>query len=296
MTSTGPAAAPSTGPAAGPAEAATGPAWWDAPYEHLRAVREEAASGRHVALVTLDLPERRNMMSEPMTASWARLVAALREDPDLAAVVVTGEGSAFCSGGDLSWIGAEPDADVSPLRERMITFYRTWLALSDLEVPTIAAVNGPAIGAGMAVALACDIRYAGRSARMGVPFTALGLHPGMASTWSLPEVAGLAVARDLLLTGRLVDAEEAARLGLVSRVVPDDEVLSAALEAARRVASAAPVATRLTTLALRGGGHASRERALEWEALAQAVTLATEDLHEGLAAQRERRAPRFTGR
>jgi enoyl-CoA hydratase/carnithine racemase len=248
-----------------------------------------------VVLVTLDLPDRRNMMSAAMTASWGRAMAELRADPSVRAVVVTGAGSAFCSGGDLSWIGAEPDAGVADLRARMLAFYRTWLSVRDLEVPTIAAVNGPAVGAGLAVALACDIRYAAEDARLGAPFTALGMHPGMATTWLLPEVAGPAVARDLLLTGRMVTGAEAVSLGLVSRAVPVAEVLPAALEAAAAVAATAPVASRLTKAALAGGGHACFEAALEWEGLAQAVTLATADLQEGLAAARERRAPRFTG-
>ena len=101
------------------------------------------------------------------------------------------------------------------LRSRMLPFYRTWLAIRDLEVPTIAAVNGAAIGAGLAVALACDLRYAAEDAKLGVPFTALGMHPGMATTYLLPEVAGLAVARELLLTGRIVTGAEAAASGLV---------------------------------------------------------------------------------
>jgi enoyl-CoA hydratase len=249
-----------------------------------------------VALVTLDLPERRNMMSAGMTASWGRVMADLRADRSLRAVVVTGAGSAFCAGGDLSWIGAEPDATVDDLRARMSGFYRTWLSVRELEVPTIAAVNGAAVGAGLAVALACDLRYAAADARLGVPFTALGMHPGMATTWLLPEVAGLAVARDLLLTGRMVSGAEAAAMGLVNRAVPPGEALEQALAAAAQVAAAAPVATRLAKVALASGGHASFEGALQWEALAQPVTLATQDLQEGLAAQRERRPPRFTGR
>ena len=248
-----------------------------------------------VVLVTLDLPDRRNMMSAAMTASWGRVMAGLRGDPDVRAVVVTGEGSAFCSGGDVSWIGGEPDATVDALRSRMLPFYRTWLAIRDLEVPAIAAVNGAAIGAGLAVALACDLRYAAEDAKLGVPFTSLGMHPGMATTYLLPEVAGLAVARELLLTGRIVTGAEAAASGLVTRAVPRADVLSTALAAADAVAAAAPVATRLTKRALHGGGHASFEAALEWEALAQPVTLATADLQEGLRAQREKRPPRFTG-
>jgi enoyl-CoA hydratase len=249
-----------------------------------------------VVLVTLDLPERRNMMSAPMTASWGRAMASLREDRAVRAVVVTGAGSAFCSGGDLSWIGAEPAAPVDDLRARMLPFYRTWLSVRDLEVPTIAAVNGAAVGAGLAVALACDLRYAAEDARLGVPFTALGMHPGMATTWLLPEVAGLGVARELLLTGRMVTGTEAAAMGLVNRALPAGQVLDEALAVASAVAATAPVASRLTKRALASGGHASFEAALEWEALAQPVTLATEDLQEGLRAQRERRAPRFTGR
>jgi len=248
-----------------------------------------------VVLVTLDLPERRNAMSEAMTGSWGRAMARLRSDPSVRVVVVTGAGSAFCSGGDVSWIGAEPAASVDRLRARMMPFYRTWLAVRDLEVPTIAAVNGAAIGAGMALALACDLRYAAADARLGMPFTALGMHPGMASTFLLPEVAGLAVARELLLTGRIVTGAEAVGLGLVNQAFPAAEVLDRALLVAATVAATAPVAARLTKRALSRGGPVTFEAALEWEALAQPVTLATADLQEGLAAQRERRPPRFTG-
>ncbi|QQS00073.1 MAG: enoyl-CoA hydratase/isomerase family protein [Austwickia sp.] len=269
--------------------------WWETSYEHLRVERRVSAE-RHIAVLTLDQPDKRNAMSDEMTASWARAAALLGADPLLAAVVVTGSGSAFCAGGDLSWIASEPDATVNDLRLRMLRFYRTWLSVPALEVPTIAAINGAAIGAGLAVALACDIRYVAGGAKVGVPFTALGLHPGMATTWSLPQVAGLAVARDLLLTGRIVDGEEAVRLGLAARALPAEEVLPAALEAADRIAAAAPVATRLTLRALRDGGHSSFADALEWEGLAQAVTMATADLQEGIAAAGERRAPTFRGR
>lgn len=269
--------------------------WWTTPYEDLR-VEAREASGRRIAVVTFDLPERRNSMSAAMTRSWVRLMGLLRQDPALAAVVVTGEGSAFNAGGDLSWIVSEPDAPVADLRQRMLAFYRSWLSVKQLEVPTIAAINGHAIGAGFALALALDVRYAAADARLGVPFTSLGLHPGMATTWSLPDVAGHAVARDLLLTGRVVTGQEAVGLGLVSLAAPADEVLGHGLAAAERVAAAAPIATRLTLQAVRDGGHASYEKALEWEALAQAVTLASEDLHEGIAAAAEKRRPTFHGR
>lgn len=263
----------------------------DQTYDQLAVTRREDG----VVVVTLDLPDRRNMMSAAMTASWGRLMAALRADREVRAVVVTGAGSAFCSGGDVSWIGAQPEATVDALRERMLPFYRTWLSIRDLEVPTIAAINGAAIGAGLAMALACDLRYAAAGARLGVPFTSLGMHAGMATTHLLPAVAGLGVARELLLTGRIVTGEEAAALGLVNRAFPREQLLDEVLGIAAAVAGTAPVATRLTTVALRGGGHRDFEAALQWEALAQPVTLATADLQEGLRAQREKRPPRFTG-
>lgn len=248
-----------------------------------------------VALLVLDDPAMRNAMSEEMTASWVAAVDFLAADPTVRVVVVTGEGSAFCSGGNTSWIASDPDATPVRLRERMLPFYRAWLSIRKLEVPTIAAINGHAIGAGLAVALACDIRYVARGARLGVPFLKLGMHPGMATTYLLPDVVGPAAARDLLLTGRLVDADEALALGMVSRVLDPEAFRADVLATAAEVAATAPVASRLTKIAL-ARGHADIEACLGWESLAQPVTLATEDLQEGIRAAQEKRPPRFTGR
>jgi enoyl-CoA hydratase/carnithine racemase len=258
---------------------------------HLRV--ERPAPG--VVLLTLDNPDQRNAMSAPMTAAWEATVDELAADPTVRVVVVTGEGRAFCSGGDTGWIASEPDASVDELRTRMLPFYRSWLSIRRLEVPTIAAVNGAAVGAGLCLALACDLRYAARGARLGAPFVRLGMHAGMGGTYLLPEVVGAARARDLLLTGRMVDADEALGMGLVSRVHEPEGFLDAVLATAGDVAAGAPVATRLTKVAL-AGGHADLEACLQWEALAQPVTLATEDLQEGIRASREKRAPEFTGR
>lgn len=249
-----------------------------------------------VALITLDDPARRNVMSDEMTASWVRAIDGLSTDADLRAVVVTGAGTSYCSGGDIGWIASEPDATVDHLRTRMIAFYRAWLSIRKLEVPTIAAINGHAIGAGLCLALACDLRFAAVGAKMGAPFVKLGLHPGMAATHLFPDVVGEAAARDLLLTGRIVDAEEARHLQLVSRVFSDETFLDEALAVAIGIAETAPIASRYTKLTLAGARHPDIDSALQWEALAQPVTLATADLQEGIAAAREKRPPRFTGR
>ena len=261
-------------------------------YSHLRV--ERPSDG--VALVTLDNPDLRNAMSDEMTASWVTAMAELATDRALRAVVVTGEGSAFCSGGNTSWIASEPDATVDDLRARMLPFYRSWLSIRALEVPTIAAVNGAAIGAGLCLALACDLRYAAAGAKLGVPFVKLGMHAGMGGTHLLPEVVGDAHAKDLLLTGRVVDADEALRIGLVSRVLDADTFHEDVLEIAAGISAGAPIATRLTTLALRDGGHRDLESALQWEAMAQPITLATADLQEGIAASKEKRPPVFEGK
>jgi len=261
---------------------------------HTRHLRlDRPADG--VALLTLDNPGQRNAMSDEMTTSWTAAIDALAADPAVRVVVVTGAGSAFCSGGDTSWIAGEPDAGVDRLRSRMLPFYRAWLSIRRLEVPTIAALNGAAIGAGMCLALACDLRYAARGARLGVPFVKLGMHAGMAATYLLPDVVGSAHARDLLLTGRLIDADEALRIGLVSQVHEPGTLLDSVLATADEIAATAPIPSRLTTLALRQR-HADLETCLQWEALAQPVTLATADLQEGIAAAREKRPPAFHGR
>jgi len=248
-----------------------------------------------VALLTLNVPERRNAMTEALTSAWSRTMTDLRADPELRAVVVTGAGTVFCAGGDLSWISGDDPENVTPdrLRAKMYPFYSAWLAIRDLPVPTIAAVNGAAVGAGLCLALACDLRYAGPRARFSAPFTTLGMHPGMAATWLLPEAVGMPRAREIFYAGRVVHAEEAVQWGLASAVAED--VLAHATGVAEQIAGTAPVAVRLTKAAL---AHPYRPfvEALEWEAVAQPITMATADLREGMAAVGEKRSPHFTGR
>lgn len=248
-----------------------------------------------IVMLTLNRPERRNAMTAELTDAWQTTISALATDPELRCVVVAGAGSAFCAGGDMGWIGADTDASVAALRARMMPFYRAWLSIRELEVPTIAAVHGPAVGAGLCLALACDLRYATPEARLSAPFTKLGMHAGMAATWLIPQAVGVAAARELLFTGRVVGGAEAHALGLVSRLLPAEGFREHVLDIAAQIAATAPVATRLTKIALATGGHGNFDAALQWEGLAQPVTLATNDLQEGLAAARERRNPNFTG-
>src|SRR5689334_9897564 len=218
-----------------------------ADHSHLRL--ERPSDG--VVRLVLDNPDQRNAMSDQMTASWVAAVDELAADRSVRVVVVTGEGTAFCSGGNTGWIASEPDAEVDYLRTRMMAFYRAWLSIRKLEVPTIAAVNGPAIGAGLCLALACDIRYAAAAAKLGAPFVKLGMNPGMAPTCLLPNAVGEANARELLLTGRSVEAEGARQLGLVSRVFPAESFTDEVAGIAEGIAATAPIPSRYTKVALR---------------------------------------------
>jgi enoyl-CoA hydratase/carnithine racemase len=150
-----------------------------------------------VALVTLNLPQLRNAMTTELTSAWVTAMDEIAVDRSLRVVVVTGAGSAFCSGADLSWLDQGNLSDNTPdrLRDRMLPFYRAWLAPQRIPVPVIAAVNGAAVGAGLCLALACDLRYASPSAAFSAPFTQVGAHGGMAVSWLLPEAVGMPRAR-----------------------------------------------------------------------------------------------------
>ncbi|WP_044380579.1 enoyl-CoA hydratase/isomerase family protein [Streptomyces noursei] len=263
-----------------------------APHEREPLRVEHRPNG--VTVLTFDNPDRRNPMTGRLTAQWRRAMRSLRQAPDLRAVVITGTGPAFCSGADLGELADQHGQGLSGTRAQLSDFYRTWLAVRDLPVPTVAAVNGHAVGAGLALALACDLRYAAAEAKLGAPFVRLGLHPGMATTALLAEAVGPARARELLLTGRLISGARAAALGMVHEALPADRVLPAALDVADEIAAAAPLAVRLTKSGL-AQGQPTVERALAWEALAQPVTTATDDFREGVQARRERRHPHFTG-
>ncbi|WP_275461132.1 enoyl-CoA hydratase/isomerase family protein [Streptomyces noursei] len=263
-----------------------------APHEREPLRVEHRPNG--VTVLTFDNPDRRNPMTGRLTAQWRRAMRSLRQSPDLRAVVITGTGPAFCSGADLGELANQHGQGLSGTRAQLSDFYRTWLAVRDLPVPTVAAVNGHAVGAGLALALACDLRYAAAEAKLGAPFVRLGLHPGMATTALLAEAVGPARARELLLTGRLISGARAAALGMVHEALPADRVLPAALDVADEIAAAAPLAVRLTKSGL-AQGQPTVERALAWEALAQPVTTTTDDFREGVQARRERRHPHFTG-
>jgi enoyl-CoA hydratase len=260
----------------------------------------ESRENEIVTLTFNDEPHR-NAMTQQMGMAFRDRVQKLAEDPDLRAVVITGGGSAFSAGGDLDMIsGLAEQAHGGDAREAvqnfMRSFYELFLSIGSLPVPTLAAINGHAIGAGLCVALACDIRYVAQEAKLGLNFTNLGLHPGMGASWTLPRLVGPAWAAELLYTSRIVSGEEAAGMGLANRCLPQAEVLSATLSTAREIAGCSPVAIRSLKKGLRHSPDADLAGQLDFESSEQALCFEQDDILEGLAAARERRAPRFDGR
>jgi enoyl-CoA hydratase/carnithine racemase len=256
-----------------------------------------------VVTLTFNDPARMNAMTEAMGEAFTRTVSALARDESLRAVVLTGAGRAFSAGGDLAMIEAKAAAGAADgprgrgaIRDFMRSFYGLFLSVRDLPCPTIAAINGAAIGAGLCVALACDVRIAASDAKLGLNFTALGLHPGMGATWTLPRLVGAARAAELLYSSRIFTGSEALEIGLVSRVAARAEVLAAARALAAEFAAAAPLAVRGVKRSLRQSEKASLDEQLGFEATEQAACFESRDVREGLAAARERRAAKFAGR
>ncbi len=262
-------------------------------YAHIALTRDG-----HVATLMLNRPDTRNAMSVAMGEEVRDAVEQVRDDREVRVLVIIGAGRAFSSGGDLGMLAAdaglaEHDAGMGgPPRE----FYARYLSVATLEIPTLAAINGHAVGAGLCFALACDLRLAAADAKLGMTFTRLGIHPGMGATYFLPRLIGEAPARDLLFTGRLVDAGEAARLGLVNRVVERDEFPAAVAAYAGELAAAAPIAVRLVKRALQRSARQTLADALDLESLQQRATFATEDAREGIRAIMAKRTPEFRNR
>lgn len=264
-------------------------------YEHIRITREDG-----IVTVAFNHPETRNSMTPAMGEEVVRAVDEIRGDPAARVVVLTGSGKAFSSGGDLGMLARDTgasDAGASPsMAGSPRDFYARYLAIRNLPVPTIAAINGHAIGAGLCIALACDLRVAVADAKMGMTFTKLGIHPGMGATYFLPRLIGTARACELFFTGRVFDAVEAERLGIVNRVAARESFEATVRALASEIAAAGPVAVRMVKKAIYRGPEHTLEEMLDYESLQQSITFTTSDAREGVTAIMEKREPRFLGR
>lgn len=253
-----------------------------------------------VAVLTLNRPEAMNALGEPGDGEQvAAACAQINGDRAIRCAILTGAGKAFSAGGNVKAMQNRTGAfGGDPARVR--TGYKTNVhriveSLFNLEVPLIAAVNGAAIGLGCDVACMADIRISADTAKFGVTFLKLGLIPGDGGAWLLPRVVGFSRACELLFTGDVIDAKTALEWGLVSKVVPGDQLLAEAHALALRISKQAPKATRLAKTLLRQGQTSSYQAVMEMSAAMQALMHHTKDHEEGVAAILEKREPSFSG-
>jgi 2-(1,2-epoxy-1,2-dihydrophenyl)acetyl-CoA isomerase len=251
-----------------------------------------------IATLTLNRPERLNALGDTLRDDLYDAVNRSASDPDVGVLVITGAGRGFCSGGDVKSMNERdktgeapsPIDRFAPIRDRIV------LAMRDCPKPIIAAVNGAAAGAGMNLALACDMRVASSAAKFSQAFVKRGLAPDWAGTWFLPRAVGTAKAFELILTGDSVDADEALKLGIVNAVFAPEQLMAETYKLARKIADGPPVAIALSKRAIYHNQDVDLRAGLEFETFAQGLCRETEDSREGVRAFMEKRAPVFKGR
>ena len=253
-----------------------------------------------IVTLTLNDPAMRNPISErDMVDAIVDALERLNDDTSVRVAILTGSGSAFSSGGDLRKMrddfGVRAEKPALTPRYYKFGIQRIPLAFEKLDVPIIAAVNGPAIGAGLDLACMCDMRIAAESARFAESFVKVGIVPGDGGAWLLPRVVGFSKACEMAFTGDMLNAAEALACGLVSRVVPDAGLLEAARALAGRIAVNPPHAVRMAKRLLMEGRHTRLDTLLEMSAAMQALTHATGDHREAVGAFLEKRTPSFKG-
>lgn len=233
-----------------------------------------------IAVITLNAPEKRNAIDLAMVQAMHRVLDELEQRPELAAIVLTGAGEkAFAAGADIAQLEQRKSADaLAAINSRL------FMRVEELAVPVIAAIRGFALGGGCELALACDVRIAGRSAKMGQPEVKLGIIPGAGGTYRLPRVVGHGMARELIYTGRILDADGCLAIGLVNSVVGDAEVLDAARALATEIAGNGRLAVRMAKATMNAIGRPGQAAAMSMESAAQAVLFDSDDKHQRMRA------------
>lgn len=250
----------------------------------------------NIAFLTLSRPDVANAVNDTMAAELVEACQRVRQADDVRAVILTGAGDkSFCSGGDLTELSKITENTSPEKAESLVLRHNMIQAIASLDRPLIAAVNGYAIGMGLALALACDIRLASESAVFSAPDVGWGYIPLSGITQRLPRLVGRGKALEMLLTAQKVDAAEAKQIGLVNKVVPADRLLQEAQEWAKRLAVKAPIALRFAKEAVLKGMDLTLEQGLRLEADIYFLLFSTKDRTEGITAFREKRPPKFVG-
>lgn len=246
-------------------------------------------SAHNIAVITLSDENQLNAMGEEMAQDFRDCIVSLNNEKDsLRAIILTGAGKAFSAGGDLEMLLSKTKLSGEENRQKMFWFYESFLSILNLQVPIISAINGAAVGAGMCVACAGDIRIASDKAKIGFAFTRLGLHPGMGATYSIPKITSTAIAAELLLTGRIIEASEALRLGLVSKITTAEDLIPEAINIAKSIAENGKEATKQLILSIRNP-PSSLADALTKEATTQSINYGSKEFLDGVMAVKNRK-------
>ena len=256
----------------------------------------EYVVSEHIATIRLNRPEKRNAFTLGMVDEWADRLAHAQSDDQVHVIVVTGTGEGFCSGIDLSWL---QDTGRSPLQHKLdLTehIHRVPLTLESVDKPVIAALNGPAVGAGLDMALMCDLRLASTTARMSMTYVKVGLVPGDGGCWLLPRLIGLPRALELLLTGDTISAERAEHLGMVNSVHEPADLMAATYDLAARLAAGPQVLTRMIKRTTHQSQRIDFRTSLDLVSSHMGVLRSTHDSVESYRAVAEKRSPVFTNR
>ncbi|MDF1670067.1 MAG: enoyl-CoA hydratase-related protein [Roseovarius sp.] len=251
-----------------------------------------------IATIRLNRPEKRNAFTVEMIDEWVEALTTCRDDDRIKAIVLTGTGDrAFCSGGDVGRMRDPKDATAVGRKSKLFDhIHHIPLLLEGIDKPYLVAVNGAATGAGMDMALMGDIRFAAQSARFGETYIKVGLVPGDGGAYYLPRLVGIPKALELLWTGDLIDADEALRLGIINRVYPDKDLMSATYEFAERLANGPSLAIRMTKRAVYQSERQDLRSALDLISSHMGIIATTEDHKEAVRAFAEKRKPVFNGR
>ncbi len=252
----------------------------------------------YIGTLILNRPEKLNVLNDKMFQEICTALDEAAEDDQIRVLVITGAGRAFCAGGEIgSMPGAEGGRSPEEYRQHLSKVQNTYLKLYNFEKPTIAMVNGVAVGGGFDLALACDMRVGSEKAKFMVAFTRIGLIPGTGGMWLMPRILGMAKACELIFTGDFIEGEEAEKTGILSKLVSSENLEKETMALAAKIAKGPPIAIKLAKMQLyRGLELSNLEAALQYTAAAQLIVFSSEDHKEGVRAFMEKREPVFQGK
>lgn len=246
-----------------------------------------------ISILTLNQPDKLNAMDDAMATSFREAISYLKTDRNTAVLIVTGEGKAFSAGGNLQKMSEMAKTPPIANSKATMEFYKCFLCIRDLDVPTIAAINGPAVGAGACLPLACDMRLASTKSKIGFTFAKIGLNPGMGAEYFLSRLIGTARTFELLMTGNIISAEEACAMGLVNHVVEPEELMERAMDLAGQIVRMPVFPIRVLKESIYSALNSSLDQVLRKQAANQAICYTGGDIREGITSFLEKRPPNF---